>query len=383
MAQSMAPDPARDGLLRLIEGKPDIAGRYLNLTRVGANGGEGNFSLVFSATDRQTGSTVAVKVFRPDRLTDTYRFQCFCREAILLEELIGNANILEWLGPRNEFFERVQTDTGISFDLRFPYYVVELAATDAADLIRSGQWKPEEKLVAFRCMCKAVQRIHRLGIVHRDIKPSNFLLMADGNVKLSDFGAARKIDGTESAILSNYPAAPGDSRYTSPEMHALLHDDDPTIARPGDIFALGATLFELFSGVILGIQIFDAGFAADLARSMGAVQKRDRKRIYLQFVQSLDAGHPLPSISEYPNDTPACVRELVDNLYKSMARLNYQRRLCDFETIFLKIDQCLLVLRNEEKVRRWREQREQRRKNHEAKLARRESRRVLTLGAKQ
>src|ERR1041384_1235499 len=105
----MAPDPARDGFLRLIEGKPDIAGRYLNLKRVGANGGQGNFSLVFSATDRQTGSTVAVKVFRPDRLTDTYRFQCFCREAILLEELVGNANILGWLGPRGEFFERVQT----------------------------------------------------------------------------------------------------------------------------------------------------------------------------------------------------------------------------------------------------------------------------------
>jgi len=80
-------------------------------------------------------------------------------------------------------------------------------------------------------------------------------------------------------------------------MHALLHDDDPSLAKQGDIFALGATLFEMFSGVVLGIQIFDASFAADLAGSMGAVQKRDRKRIYLQFVQSLDAGHPLPSIS--------------------------------------------------------------------------------------
>jgi serine/threonine protein kinase len=379
----MAIDPARDGYLRLIEGKSDIAGRYVNLKRVGANGGEGHFSLVFSATDKQTGRTVAIKVFRPDRLTDTYRFQCFCREVILLEGLTGNANILEWLGPRNEFVENVQTGTGICFDLTFPYYVVELAATDAAELIRSGNWKPEEKLAAFRCMCKGVQRIHRREIVHRDVKPSNFLIMLDKDVKLSDFGAARKIDGTESAILTSYPAAPGDSRYTSPEMHALLHDDDPGLAKQGDIFALGATLFEMFSGVVLGIQLFDASFAADLAGSMGAVQKRDRKRIYLQFVQSLDAGHPLPSISEYANDTPPCIRGLVDNLYKAIARLDYQRRLCDFETIFLKIDQCLLVLRNEEKVRRWKEQREQRSRNHELKMAHRESKRMLTLGAKQ
>ena len=39
----MAPDPARDGYLRLIEARADIGGRYVNLRRVGANGGEGNF----------------------------------------------------------------------------------------------------------------------------------------------------------------------------------------------------------------------------------------------------------------------------------------------------------------------------------------------------
>src|SRR5713226_10348596 len=73
----MAPDPARDGFLRLIEAKANIGGRYVGLKRVGTNGGEGHFSLVFSATDRQTGRTVAIKVFRPDRLIETYRFQCF------------------------------------------------------------------------------------------------------------------------------------------------------------------------------------------------------------------------------------------------------------------------------------------------------------------
>src|SRR5260370_17860815 len=161
----MPPDPARDGVVRLIEGKADVGGRYGGLKRVGTRGGEGHFSVVFSATDRQTGRTVAIKVFRPDRLIETYRFQCFCREAILLEQLVGNANILEWLGARDEFVERLQSNTGIPFDLRFPHFVVELAATYAAEIIRSRPWKPERKLVAFRSMCKAVQRIHRRGIV--------------------------------------------------------------------------------------------------------------------------------------------------------------------------------------------------------------------------
>jgi serine/threonine protein kinase len=368
----MAPDPARDGYLRLIEGRPDVEnGRYTNLRRIGANGGDGHFSLVFTATDQDKRNTVAIKVFRPDRFIDAYRFHSFCREAMLLEQLAGHPHVLEWLSSRSEFVERVLSTGGIPLDLKFPYFVVELATTDVGSIVRAGAWNAEQKLVAFRDMCKAVQRIHRLGIVHRDVKPSNFLVMADMGVKLSDFGCARRIDGSEPALLANYAAAPGDLRYASPEMHALLHEDDPPLSKYGDIFGLGATLFELFSGTILGIQIYDARFAADLALAMGAVGKRDRQRIYLQFVQSLDSGHPLPSISAYSSTTPACIRLQIDNLYKSMATLDYQRRLCDFETIFLKVDQCLLVLRNQDKVQRWQRQREIYRQNHIAKMARR------------
>jgi serine/threonine protein kinase len=377
----MAPDPARDGFLRLIEARPDIEnGRYVNLRRIGTSGGDGHFSLVFAATDQQKGSTVAIKVFRPDRLIDAYRFQSFCREAMLLEHLSGNPHVLEWLGARNEFVERVVSTGGIPLDLKFPYFVVELASTDIGSIVRAGTWTAEQKLVGFRGMCKAIQRIHRLGIVHRDIEPSNFLVMTDSTVKLSDLGCARRIDGSEPALLANYAAAPGDLRYASPEMHALLHDDNPALAKYGDIFGLGATLFELFSGTILGIQIYDARFAADLALAMGAVSKRDRHRIYLSFVQSLDAGHPLPSISAYASTAPACIGLQIDNLYKSMATLDYQRRLCDFETIFLKIDQCLLVLRNQEKVQRWQTQKEIYRRNHLAKLVRRSERNMAERG---
>ncbi len=367
----MANAPVRDGFLQTIEARADIGGCYLRPVRVGTAGGDGHFSLVFSATDSRTGGRVAIKVFRPDRLIETYRFQCFCREAVLLEELAGTPNVLGWIGAKDEFVEEVQTTTGIPFDLRFPYFVVELASTDVASILRAGTWRAEQKLIAFREMCKAVQRIHRKGIVHRDIKPSNFLVMENGDIRLSDFGTARHADGAEPPILATYPAAPGDSRYASPEMHALLHDDDPLIALKGDIFALAATLFEMFSGAVLGIQLFDASFARDLAYAMGAVQKRDRKRDYLEFLQALDAGHPLPSISVYASDVPPSIRDLLDGLYKSMATLDFRRRLCDFETIFLKIDQCLLVLRIEEKVRQWRQQKELYRRTRSAKQARR------------
>ena len=58
---------------------------------------------------------------------------------------------------------------------------------------------------------------------------------------------------------------------------------------------------------------------------------------------------------------PACIRGRVDELYQAMAHLNYKSRLTTFPRIFRLIDIMILILRNEEKYRRWHEGRRQRR----------------------
>lgn len=166
-------------------------------------------------------------------------------------------------------------------------------------------------------------------------------------------------------------------------MLALIHDVDARIAFPGDIYSLGATLFELWSGTILGVQLFDPAFARDLTQSMNAVHKSDRLRNYLGFVQNIAGGHPLPTIAAYRNGVPPSVSTLVEELYQSMSALDYRRRLCDFDRIFLRIDQCLLVLKNEEKVRVWRQRKEVLRRNREAKCERAQRRSGSFTGAKQ
>ncbi|MEU5110877.1 protein kinase [Streptomyces longwoodensis] len=40
-------------------------------------------------------------------------------------------------------------------------------------------------------ICEGLAHLHGLGWVHGDLKPDNVLLMADGSVRLSDFGLAR------------------------------------------------------------------------------------------------------------------------------------------------------------------------------------------------
>src|SRR5437868_817720 len=98
-------------------------------------------------------------------------------------------------------------------------------------------------------MCRPVGVVHRRAIVHRDLKPSNLLIFRNGEVKLADFGAGRRLGPTARPLLLDYVGFwPGDTRYTPPELIAGLNDHDPGIARAADIYALGCILFELFSG---------------------------------------------------------------------------------------------------------------------------------------
>ena len=344
-----------DAILRAIECQHELAGRFNQIQRIGRFGGGGSFSLLLTAQDRLTKTPVALKFFNPT-CKDSYRFQCFEREARILHELSGECDIIGPVAPLQEFsltFEYL----GIPFNLSFAYYALQLAKGDVGEVIAHDLWTVSEKLRHFRTMCKAVQRVHTLGIAHRDIKPSNFLIGSDGNVKLSDFGTARYVHSYDDEILPRYIGPVGDLSYSAPETFAILHDSLPSLYLKADMYSLGAILYELFAGTLLNINTLSRTLCADLLRVGNSLDRSVRINYYNKLVSTLGDSIRLPSIALLPTGIPRFVIDHVNRLYMKMAAIDYRERPSDFQWVFTRISNIELLLKKEREYIRWRARR--------------------------
>jgi serine/threonine-protein kinase len=130
-----------------------------------------------------------------------------------------------------------------------------------------------------------------LHLLHRDVKPSNIRITPVGEVKLLDFGIARaEFDGREALTRS---LAWGSPEYLSPERHDFLD------TAQGDVYGLGAVLFEALMGERLGRTSANADRHAETMESRLPLLRQvlgDLNEPVTQFVASM--------LSFDPNDRP-------------------------------------------------------------------------------
>lgn len=134
-----------------------------------------------------------------------------------------------------------------------PILVMDLLRGEslADKLEREKTLTPAEAIAIITPVLSALSVAHGVGIVHRDLKPDNFFLV-DGlaaNLKILDFGVA-KLSGKDAATketnrLTETGAMIGTPHYMAPEQAFGESDVD---AR-ADLWAVGAVLYELLSGV--------------------------------------------------------------------------------------------------------------------------------------
>ncbi len=126
----------------------------------------------------------------------------------------------------------------------FLYFVMEYVdGTDLAEIMRTGGMTPQLALLLLPQICLALEYAHTRGIVHRDIKPANIMISRQGEVKVTDFGLAKKFDQFNSFITQTNMIM-GTPEYAAPEQIDAHREVD----HRADIYALGVMIYQMLMG---------------------------------------------------------------------------------------------------------------------------------------
>lgn len=191
--------------------------------------GEGATSTVYLAHDDFADRDVAIKVIKPEILSDPRMGRIHRRQLHAEASLAGRLS-----------HPHIVAIYDAVIDSEPSYIVMEYVCGGTLEKYSSpGKLLEISRVVEiiFKC-CRALNYAQFNGVIHRDIKPANILLTEDGEVKVSDLGAAIVLDMDQTQV--DNIGSPG---YMSPEQvrgEVLTHQTD--------IYSLGVVMYRLLTG---------------------------------------------------------------------------------------------------------------------------------------
>ena len=202
----------------------------------GATLGHGSFSIVQEALMRPSCSRVAIKTYDKQTLKKHKKTEEALMERHLLSR-INHPNIVRLI-------------SSLSSPTKF-YLITELCVKGELWQLCRGWGHPEDLVKIFVIqVCRAMQYIHRAGIVHRDIKAENIFVSHDMTVKLGDFGTAKDVfnpsmkASTTPSFRAEFEHFVGTPNFMAPEVVANQVNDALS-----DIWSLGCTVYQILLGI--------------------------------------------------------------------------------------------------------------------------------------
>ncbi|KAK4697235.1 3-phosphoinositide dependent protein kinase-1, partial [Lecanoromycetidae sp. Uapishka_2] len=211
--------------------------------------GEGSYSTVMAATDRETGKEYAIKVLDKRHIIKEKKVKYVNIEKDTLNRLTDHPGVVR-------LYYTFQDEQSL-------YFVLDLASQGELLGVLKRMTTFDEECTRFYGaeILDTIDYMHARGVIHRDLKPENVLLDDQMHVKITDFGTAKILDlprrspkeasgdGNDSgspldgANVNKANSFVGTAEYVSPE---LLKDKQA--CKASDLWAFGCIIYQLLAG---------------------------------------------------------------------------------------------------------------------------------------
>lgn len=223
--------------------------------------GEGGMARVYKAFDNQENRLVAIKILKEEFLSNDEFLRRFKNESKAIA-MLSHPNIVNVYD--------------VSFGDLIQYIVMEyiegITLKEYIEKEGSLRWKDAVHFTIQ--ILKGLQHAHDKGIVHRDVKPQNIMVLADGTIKVTDFGIARFSRSDQRTITDK---AIGSVHYISPEQARGEKTDEKA-----DIYSVGVMLYEMLTGKL--------PFQAESAVSVAIMQLQRDPQLPTEINASIPLG---------------------------------------------------------------------------------------------